>query len=308
MNSPRHSPITLIAFLAAGSFLSGDVSRAATFFQTTDSTTDSISWMTAIWGTPGATPTAGNSYISDGSTVATLRSGSAASGVTFPGDSLTLRNGVNFIVKRNARANYILESGAKMSAGATRSIQGTVQVASGQTTTWDSISNTFTFDAPISGSGSISIAGTSGSVVVTSAANDFTGNWTVNSGTLTFQDNALTKFVIGANGVNNSISGGGALNLSGDFSFDLSSAVAVNGNSWQLVNVGSLNETFTATFAIQGFTEAANTWTNGSGYSFSEATGMLSYSAVPEPSTYAMLFAGMGLCFYRRRVERKPTV
>lgn len=121
--------------------------------------------------------------------------------------------------------------------------------------------------------------------------NTYSGNTVVNVGSFTLADNAALTFYIGGNGVNNQVKGAGTnvATFDGDFIFNLTSANLTNGNSWTIVDGGSLNKSFSATFLVQGFTESNNVWTNGSGFSFSEATGILSYSAVPEPSTFALL-------------------
>ncbi|MET0263389.1 MAG: PEP-CTERM sorting domain-containing protein, partial [Rariglobus sp.] len=90
----------------------------------------------------------------------------------------------------------------------------------------------------------------------------------------------------------------------GSFNFNLTGAVLADGNSWTIVNNGTLTESFSGSFVVNGFTESGNIWTNGSGLSFNEATGILSYSAVPEPSTYALL-AGAGLLAFAC-IRRKP--
>jgi autotransporter-associated beta strand protein len=136
-----------------------------------------------------------------------------------------------------------------------------------------------------------------------SGANTYTGNTSINVGTLALADNASLTFVIGANGVNNGVSGAGSFTIDGDFIFDLTGAAAVNGNSWNIVNAATLTELFGATFNVQGFTEVANVWTLGN-YHFSEATGLLTYGTVPEPSTYALLSAGMGALYFLRRRRR----
>lgn len=129
-----------------------------------------------------------------------------------------------------------------------------------------------------------------------SGLNTYTGNTTVNTGGLTLADNAQMKFLIGANGVNNSIGGAGTATLSGDFEIDTSGAALANGNSWTLVNVGTLTESFTATFTVNGFTESANVWTKTVGantWSFSEATGVLSLSVSAGYASWESLY-GLG--------------
>ncbi len=136
-----------------------------------------------------------------------------------------------------------------------------------------------------------------------SGANTYSGNTAVNAGALVLADTGSFTFYIGANGVNNSITGSGSVTFNGSFNFDFTNAVATEGNSWLIVNTGTLTESFTGSFSAAGFTENANVWTLGN-YSFSEATGILSYAAVPEPSSFALL-AGAGLIAFTA-VRRKP--
>ncbi|MDD3276188.1 MAG: hypothetical protein PHP93_03945 [Kiritimatiellales bacterium] len=115
----------------------------------------------------------------------------------------------------------------------------------------------------------------------TTFAGTITGDldlWAVGTGT--FTDNASMEFVISSNGVNNAIlgDGTGTIILGGSFNFNLTGADLAVGNSWTLVDVANLNETFGASFSVTGFTESsAGVWTNAEGnLVFSESTGVLS--------------------------------
>ncbi len=139
-----------------------------------------------------------------------------------------------------------------------------------------STGNTTTVAAKITGIGGLTKI--SGETTILTGINDYTGNTAVNTGTVNLADDSQLKFVIGANGVNNQITGGGTLLLNGDFNLDLSGANTTSGNTWNLVNVTTLAETFGTTFSLIGFTENADVHTMVAGpvtYTFTEATGDL---------------------------------
>jgi autotransporter-associated beta strand protein len=140
-------------------------------------------------------------------------------------------------------------------------------------------------------------------------ANTYTGDTIVNEGKLTLLNGGELAFVIGANGVNNQITGDGDghLGVSGDFVFDLSGAGTTAGDSWTIIDKSNvIVDGITATFEVVGFTDAGgNLWTkdiNGTDYyEFSEATGTL--SVIPEPATLGLVAAfGAGILFIRRRL------
>lgn len=101
--------------------------------------------------------------------------------------------------------------------------------------------------------------------------------------------------------------GMGELTLGGELELDLAD-VTVDSGVWELVATTlttSYEPTFSLTTADGGlFTESGNVWTYND-WSFSEATGVLSKSVVPEPSTLVMLVAGLfGLIAYAWRKRK----
>ena len=116
--------------------------------------------------------------------------------------------------------------------------------------------------------------------------NTYTGNTTVNAGTLALADNAQLKFVIGATSdTNNGITGAGTVTIDGDFNIDttLSDASVLTSGSWTLVDAATLTETFGPSFTLigAGWLETSNVWTKTVGtkkYTFDEATGILTLS------------------------------
>lgn len=133
----------------------------------------------------------------------------------------------------------------------------------------------------ISGSGSL--AKSNSGALTLGGINTYTGNTTVTGGSLTLADNAGLRFVIGADGVNNRITGTGTVDLAGDFTLDLSGAGIATGNSWTLVDVATLDEEFMSTFTLAGFTESSgvHTMTDGGGnvWTFRESDGVLEVEA-----------------------------
>ena len=156
------------------------------------------------------------------------------------------------------------------------------------TTTFDVQSGTLTVSAAL---GQVTASGderTSGltktgvGTLVLAGVNTYTGNTTVSDGTLELADGAGLKFVIGANGVNNKITGTGTVDLAGDFTFDLTAAVVAVGNTWKIVDNAVLAETYQSSFSVIGFTggEGAGVlWTKSAGgglmWEFRESTGEL---------------------------------
>jgi hypothetical protein len=170
-------------------------------------------------------------------------------------------------------------------------------------------------DSVISGPGPIYIGdnGSGGAarvVYLTSSASTYAGNIIMAPGTsgnqnrsrLNFPDNSLMNFVIGASGVNNSISGNGIATFAGDFNFDLTGASTNLNDSWTIVS--TTTKTFNdATFTVKDFINlGGGRWrkfideTNC--YTFGEISGTL--VVVPEPATMVLLGLG-SLALLRRR-------
>ncbi len=165
------------------------------------------------------------------------------------------------------------------------------------------VSSNWTVSGAIS-NGSLVKAG--GGRLTLSGTNSYTGNTTVSAGSMVLSSTSETSFVIAGNGVNNQINGTAVISLDGSIVFDLSGADATIGNSWLIVDVTSLSETFGSTFSVTGFTDNLdNTWSQtidaGKKYVFNEGTGILSVATIPEPSTWALLAAGLTFTMVLRR-------
>ncbi len=133
------------------------------------------------------------------------------------------------------------------------------------------------------------------------------GDTIINNGAFTLADTGSLTFYIGADGVNNRITGTstGLATFDGTFNFNLTNASLIDGNSWSIVTLS--NRSFGSTFDVAGFTEIeSGIWSNGTGFTFSEATGLLAYSVIPEPSAFAGLagLGALGFAALRRRRAR----
>lgn len=186
------------------------------------------------------------------------------------------------------------------SASATASWNGTITLGAHDLTINTSAGD-ITANGALNGSGHIYKEGAE-ALTLTSTSTSFTGNLTINEGTVNFD--GKSNFIIGASGINNAIDGTGSAVFDGTFSFDLTGAGTGIGNTWNIVAVASLNESWASNFSVFGFIhEGGGIWTRnnfGTHYQFSQTSGQL--SVVPEPSAVALVgVAGLLLAGLARR-------
>jgi autotransporter-associated beta strand protein len=241
------------------------------------------------------------------STFGTLGSGAVLLGDTTGTGNATLN--VRATIASGFANNITVRAGSSGTKTITTNQTGGVNLA-GTVTLEDNLTiTTFTdgtFSNTISGTGDI--VKTGNGALTFSGDNTFTGDLTVSTGAFTLAEEGSFTFKIGANNVGNQINGAtaGAVALDGTFIFDLSGASLVDGNSWALVSI-SAAETYGENFSIAGFApETGDVWSNGAGFTYTESTGVLAYTAVPEPSTVALLggFGSLFVAFARRRKIR----
>ena len=120
-----------------------------------------------------------------------------------------------------------------------------------------------------------------------SGSSSYVGDTIVQSGgQLTLADNAQLRFVVDSVGVGNRITGGGTVQLDGDFAIDLTNAPATSASSVVLVDVDNLAESYGSTFTVVGWIEESpGVWASPTGsYRFTEATGRLEGYSAPNIS------------------------
>ena len=274
-----------------------------------------------------------------------LRTPTTAGNYTFAGDSLTVGGGNGgganpFLINGTYNNNALINKTPSSPIITVNNLildAGTIRDGMGTSDTWRLAGNIlvtangggfgnqcqFNVDSAISGSGPIYI-GDNGSgeafrtIYFNSGLSTYNGSIRLvsthsvnpsNYSRLTFAANSAMNFLIGANGVNNSISGTGISEFDGIFKFDLSGASSSLGDSWTVVS--ATGKTFVdATFAVDGFTsQGGGLWSKAIDvdkyYQFSESAGTL--TVVPEPATIAMIvtgFLGLGM-FWLRKAQLK---
>lgn len=278
------------AIAVAGSAMAAEVTLNAGTGGAGDAINTS-SFATALNWSNALAPAAGNSYVVP--TGRSLRTTlDAGVDLPFAGDSMSLAGSlvyksgsvatnINTVTINNLTMNGGTVNNASnflspfILAGNGISIQGT------GTSTLFANNGEVTVTAPISGStGTLLLStngGTAGRRVILSGVNTYTGAIQVGglSGAVLTSAGKLA-FTIGANGVNNSITGAAPFVFEGAFTINLAAAGNTVGNSWTLVDVATVVETFTESFNIEGFTENFGFWTSADGrYQFSEASGKL---------------------------------
>ncbi|MFM2199625.1 MAG: hypothetical protein RLZZ505_3057 [Verrucomicrobiota bacterium] len=279
------------SFIGAGTSAGGTVvglnsSGGTSTFTVTGSgsatvTTLQLSAATAIVNLNGGTLTA--NQIIDADNVGTT--GNSNTTFNFNGGTLTAGSGSTTAFMTGLTNAYVKSGGAKVDTSGRDITIGQALLADSSTGGLEKI-----------GAGTLTLA----------ANSTYTGDTLVNNGTLALSSTGGLKFVIGADDVNNQITGAGTVSLDGLFTFDLTSASTTLNDSWNIVDVASLTETFGFNFNVDTFSRdgggtGAGIWTKvidaNSRYQFDTSSGVL--TVIPEPS--AALLGGLGLLALLRR-------
>lgn len=310
--------------LAALSSGLGVTANAATVTMTAGDGFAASSFNSAGSWSPSGAPSTGNDYFNGGFLLRTPNATNAS--FAFAGDSLTITGSGNFAAANNEAlmwkgngtgaiitVNNLIVNGGQIRHGDGTSTSFTLagNISVGASGAGIATQGGMFITAPISGSSTITVmdngSGEAGrTVFFQSPSSTYTGNILLNSARsrLTFNNGGVANFVLGTNGVNNSITvnAGSVLTLDGLFKIDSVSADLTPGNTWSLISGAA---TYGSNFAVDGFTASGSTWTNGSNtLAFDTTTGVVtSLAAVPEPSSFAALagLAVLGFGASRRR-------
>ena len=261
--------------------------RAATVTLTNADWIGTSSFQAAGNWSSGFAPVAGNDYVV---AVEYLRT-PTSDGETyvFGGDSLVITNGGGLIVKSDDSTHVIddliLTDGGKIYGGNSGGNAGTVfdgqLISSGSGGFIYANQSSYIINSDMSGNGDLTLAGNY--ALTLNGTIHLSADVIVSAGTKTFSADNRFVFSIGADGVNNAVSGGGTAVFNGTFVFDLSAAGTNAADSWLIADVNS--QTFGATFAVSNAAGAAGTdsgvgfWYLTEGdteYEFDESTGILS--------------------------------
>ena len=257
-----------------------------------------------------AAPVAGQKYVV---AVNGLRTRATTGDFTFAGDRLALASGGALVWKNNGSvtiSNLVLCGGLVNQAvepnNTTVNLNGAISVT-GFGSTLSGNNGPLVVNSTISGAGQLNITGSR--TVTLTAANPFVGDLVV-AGNLVVGNGTTgsLSFKPVSGGTANKISGSGTLSFNGPMNIDTSTAGTSVGESWSLVDAGTLTETYGANFTIPGFTAGAGTagnriWTKTGSpvwYQFSESTGLF---IVMSPDTD---FDGMADSFEQLIINANP--
>lgn len=172
-------------------------------------------------------------------------------------------------------------------SGATGTVQNQV-AATTSTLTLGGGDATATFGGVIrdntTSGGKMALAKTGNGTQTLAGTNTYTGDTTVNAGTLTLASTGNLRFAPTTNGVSNKLTGSGTANLNGTLDLDLSNANLTVGNSWTLVDAATANYALVAITSTPAltFTKAGPLWTAPDGantWTFSQSTGVLTLAS-----------------------------
>jgi len=158
-----------------------------------------------------------------------------------------------------------------------------------------------TIGSVIAGTNGLSKTGTG--TLTLGGNNTYTGDTVVNDGALQLAPDGSLRFVIGASGLNNAISGTATTTIDGQFDFDLSAASTNTNATWTIV-ANTLTNSYGPNFRVSGFDGViGGNWTNttnGVKYVFAQSNSVLSVQSndvVPPYTAWVNYWQGLDPTF-----------
>lgn len=208
------------ALLVAALLSAGTAARADVISQTVNQTGAAANgWAAAIWGTPAALPTAGNSYVTPDTFA--VRTPNNANPVAFAGDNLSIDPGGILYLKHTggaAAVNLILNGGRITYHGGPTAdsspLSGAISVLADSLLTTDQGSpnnRDIALRSSISGSGNLTVAmtssGAANAVILSGDNSAFTGNWNCTGGFIQIGSGAINALGSGKVTLVNTVNG-----------------------------------------------------------------------------------------------------
>lgn len=270
MRTPIQIKTFFPAAIVIGTILLVDISARAQIVQTTSqSGANTLGWNAAIWGSPGAAPTSGNSYLTPSGFF--VRTPNTTTPGAFPGSSLTISNATLYLKHDNgvATVNVILTGPTSQTGGdiidyhggpggTNVPLAGSLQVNANSEIESDqtgSANENIWLECPLSGNGSLNVnmLDSSHGVLLFGTNSAYSGNWT-----------NITGIIEVMSGSSNAL-GSGSVTLNFSTStfliFNSTNNMAISNSIGGLGNVIQMNQntvTLDGTNTFAGFTEITN--------------------------------------------------
>lgn len=314
---------SLVVAIAAVSLAVGSA-RAETISLTLSDGGGTSSFNTAGHWSNGLAPTAANDYVADSGH--TLRTPATPNNYTFAGHSLTVGD-ATVLAYKGTGSNTITIDNLTMrnsatfynagGAGTTMTLAGNGITLIGTAKLGRAFGN-ICVTSDITGDGGLLLypeSPTTNYYISLEGVNTYTGSTTITGVAAKMTAGSSLLLDINSTGNSSQILGTGSLTASGTFAFNLDGVT--DSGTWATV-AGSLSKTygdsFGVTFSYGGYTVSATetspgvwsqTLTGVATATFTESSGVLSVTSVPEPGTLALLSAGLfGLVAYAWRKRR----
>ena len=269
------NPVNLAADVTVAGSGAGQLALAGEVSGTGSLTKDS-SGVLQVRGIFPPNTYSGGTIINTGTLSLGYFNGSTTFGCSNPLGSglVTLNSGATIEFNNTAISNDLTVNGGRLANNNGWPSTWSGPITLNATLTADSTAGEVLLSGGISGAGGITKMG--GNILKLSGVNTYSGDTTVNAGSITLVDNGGLMFVL-TDDASNKVTGPGTANLNGDFTID-TTAVTLTTGTWTLVDTAV--KSFDSSFTVVGFRARGDgvTWAMnepGKTWTFVETTGVL---------------------------------